>query len=30
MWPETSFVISNMLTWLFPLKTARSASSALI
>ena len=28
--PETSFVISNMLTWLLPLNTGRSASSALI
>jgi len=27
---ETSFVISNMLTWRFPPNTARSASSALI
>ena len=27
---ETSFVISNMLTWRFPPKTARSFSSALI
>jgi hypothetical protein len=29
-WPETSFVISNMLTWLLPLKTGRIASLALI
>jgi len=28
--PETSFVISNMLTWLLPLKTGRIASLALI
>ena len=27
---ETSFVISNMLTWRFPPNTARSLSSALI
>src|SRR5438477_7907878 len=28
--PETSLVISNMLTWLLPLKTGLSESSALI
>jgi hypothetical protein len=30
MCPETSLVISNMLTWLLPLKTGLSESSALI
>jgi len=29
-WPETSFVISNMLTCFFPLKTAFRFSSALM